>query len=128
MIDRESVIRQLTQHIARADYIETDWMDCVSVPMLRGALTLLKEQEPKILTLEEVKKLSDHDVAYIETTISSFVNPAIYQPENGNDDYACVVSTWLKSGFYAWNTYGKDWRLWTHKPTQEQMEAAPWQE
>lgn len=45
MIDRESVIRQLTQHIARAENIENDWMDCVSIPMLRGALELLKKQD-----------------------------------------------------------------------------------
>lgn len=49
MIDRESVIRQLTQHIARAENIENDWMDCVSIPMLRGALELLKKQEPILL-------------------------------------------------------------------------------
>ena len=46
MPDRESVIRQLTQHIARAENIETDWIDCVSISMLRGALELLKKQEP----------------------------------------------------------------------------------
>lgn len=43
MIDRESVMRQLTQHIARAENIENDWMDCVSIPMLRGALELLRQ-------------------------------------------------------------------------------------
>lgn len=46
-IDREVVIRELTQHIARADNIE-DGLDGlrISVPMLRGALELLKAQEP----------------------------------------------------------------------------------
>lgn len=59
MIDRESVIRQLTQHIARADYIETDWIDCVSVPMLRGALELLKADQYYRQALNEMNEMDD---------------------------------------------------------------------
>lgn len=53
MIDRESVIRQLTQHTARAENIENDWMDCVSIPMLRGALELLKTDQYYLQKLTE---------------------------------------------------------------------------
>lgn len=60
MIDRESVIRQLTQHIARAENIENDWMDCVSIPMLRGALELLKADQTYLQKLtERLQRIAD---------------------------------------------------------------------
>lgn len=102
----------------------SDWI----VRLCDEVLELLKEQEPRVLTLEEVKNLDDHDVVYLETTIGDPINPAIYQPDNGDDDYACIVSTWSKSGFYSWSTYGKEWRCWSAKPSDEQMEATPWGE
>lgn len=129
MIDRESVIRQLTQHIARADYIETDWMDCVSVPMLRGALELLKAQEPRVLTLEELRSLdgTDHFVwledngeyelydCYAEVTtyqnnveLNTFGREVEFEPDN--------------------EEYGKTWRCWSVKPSNEKREAVPWQD
>ena len=42
MIDQQQIIRELAQEIKRADYIETDYLDCIDVKTLRNALTLLK--------------------------------------------------------------------------------------
>lgn len=112
MIDRESVIRQLTQHIARADYIETDWMDCVSVPMLRGALALLKAQEPRVLTLDEF--------------MAHWKLPPQERPP--------IWEEWkIDKGKGSWKLYGRAtggygtlWRSWSARPTDEQREAVPW--
>lgn len=123
MIDRESVIRQLTQHIARADYIETDWMDCVSVPMLRGALALLKAQEPRVLTLEEVR--DEYEVVWLET---KYLQPTVCLVDNGESD-----ADWLYVVFgvddchpMPCRFYGKGWRCWSAKPSDKQSEVVPW--
>lgn len=127
MIDRESVIRQLTQHIARADYIETDWMDCVSVPMLRGALALLKEQEPRVLALEEVEDLPYGHVL-IETDKNGSLRwlDALLFCKNANFSFDFIT---LEGRARLLGTeYNREWRCWSAKPTDEQREAVPWQE
>lgn len=95
-------------------------------------LELLKEQEPRVLTLEELKTIGDKDAVYLETIVMNLgepnVKPAIYQPDNSDDEYVCVVSSWLKSGFYSPHNYLKSWRCWSARPTDEQREAVPWTE
>ena len=125
MIDRESVIRQLTQHIARADYIETDLMDCVSVPMLRDALALLREQEPRVLTLEEVR--DEYEVVWLET---KYLQPTVCLVDNGESDADWICFAFGVDDSYpmSWHLCGKSWRCWSAKPSDEQREAVPWQD
>lgn len=126
MIDRESVIRQLTQHIARADYIETDWMDCVSVPMLRGALALLKEQEPMVLTLEEANAvLQKDDVIWIEEEDGHMFGGIRKEDYFEMQDGSLVDFDDLMEPEIA-NKYGKVYRMWSSKPTEEQRKAVKW--
>lgn len=95
------------------------------------ALILLSEQEPRVLTLEELKTIGDKDAVYLETIVMNLgepnVKPAIYQPDNSDDEYVCIVSTWCKSGFYGPHNYLKTWRCWSAKPTDEQRGAVPWE-
>lgn len=121
MIDRESVIRQLTQHIARADYIETDWMDCVSVPMLRGALALLKEQEPRVLSANEIIKTTEVTTCYIEVKGERNLYGAYLQKY---DDDHTLIATDVKNVPEMIAT--RHARLWSARPTDDQREAVKW--
>lgn len=95
---------------------------------LSFAISMLSDCEPKVLTLKELKEIGDDKPIYLETTLGEvYLKPAIYQPDCSDDEYACVVSAWCKSGFYAWDNYNADWRCWSNKPSDEQMEATPWQ-
>lgn len=127
MIDREVVIRELTQLIARADYIKTVWLDSVSVPMLRGALELLKEQEPRVLTLEELRSLDGTD-------------HFVWLEDNGEYDlYDCYAEVTTYQNNVELNTfgrevefepdneeYGKTWRCWSARPSNAQRMAVKW--
>lgn len=103
---------------------------------LRGdALALLKEQKPKIMTLNEVDALGDDAIVWLECLYTidgkntTILKPAIYQPKNSGpeeDGYYCVVSSWGQSGFYHKYSYMGEWRCWTSRPTDEQREAIPW--
>lgn len=125
MIDRESVIRQLTQHMARADYIETDWMDCVSVPMLRDALALLREQEPRVLTYEEADAIA-HQTEETAIYLERKSHKSLYAAIAGDTQGRVPNISWLGKERNYQDEYGKTWRCWSARPTDEQREAVPW--
>ena len=101
--------------------------------LMRDALELLKAQQPRVMTLEEIWDRGDDEPLFLEYTLptKSVLRPAIFQPDNsdegGGDGYMCVVSAWCASGFYNRKEYGKTWRCWTARPTDEQREATPWE-
>lgn len=98
----------------------------------RDIIDLLKTLVPRLMTLEEIWDRGDDEPLFLEYTLptKSVLRPAIFQPDNsdegGGDGYMCVVSAWCASGFYNRKEYGKTWRCWTSRPTDEQREAAPW--
>lgn len=72
------------------------------------ALALLKAQEPRVMTLEEAK--------------SAFV--VEYRSRKMRE----VGSAMLDLDFDPLNAeYGKIYRVWTSRPTDEQREATPWE-
>ena len=90
------------------------------------ALALLKEQEPRVMTLEEVKAFG-WDYCYLE---EERLHGKEYRMVCG--DYAltcitwpCVTSMRIQHGD---NNYGKKWRCWSAKPTGEQRQAVKWNE
>lgn len=64
----------------------------------------------------------------IELTIAK-EEPAIVFPTDSKN-YSCVVADYDASDDNVWfdnAEYGKHWRYWLRKPTQEEMEAVPWE-
>lgn len=90
-----------------------------------AAITLLKEQEARVMTLDEVKAF-DWDYCYLEeerlpgkeyrTVCGDYALTCITWP--------CVASMRIQRGD---NSYGKKWRCWTHKPSKEQRKAVKWE-
>ena len=102
-------------------------LNCTEI-LCRDALALLKEQEPRVLTLEEVKAAKGSDM-FLE--ISGYPDP---------DTKPYITAATLdgvgKAGvsFYCnvfeFDTYNKlsfGWRCWNVRPTEEQRGATPWQ-
>ena len=91
----------------------------------RDALELLKAQEPHVMTLEEVKDFN-WDYCYLE---EERLPGKEYRAVCG--DYALTCITWpsvtsmrIQHGD---ESYGKEWRCWTSRPTDEQRSAIPWE-
>ena len=88
------------------------------------ALALLKAQEPRVMTLEEVKML-DRDYYYLE----SMRSPGKELREIvGAYGLTCVTwpsITWARQTMGD-SGYGKTWRCWTSRPTDEQREVTQW--
>lgn len=97
----------------------------------REALELLKAQEPRVMTLEEVKEMKRLTICAVEQRSKVIKNTF-------NAEYGGIVTlgneNFLDFGLYGETNryrrtesgYGKTWRCWTSRPTDEQREAIPW--
>jgi hypothetical protein len=135
MPDREKVIKGLYQHCEGSMFDrcgECPYYEVADEPfrcrdaLLMDVLALLREQEPRLMTLEEVKAF-DWDYCYLE---EERLPGKEYRAVCG--DYAltcitwpCVASMRIQHGD---DSYGKKWRCWTARPTDEQREAVKWDE
>lgn len=88
------------------------------------AIDLLKEQEPIVMKLEDVKAFG-WDYCYLE---EERLPGKEYRSVCG--DYALTCITWpciasmrIQHGD---DNYGKKWRCWSAKPTDEQRQAVKW--
>lgn len=133
---REKVIRGLT--VCSDDIYKC--IDCPYYPENNGntncsnhlcadALALLKEQEPRVLTLEELR-----DVGQVwEISAPPYLwldkNRSIYNTISfwcaWRDIYEMIHGRHDK---YTDENYGSEWRCWTARPTEEQMRETPWEE
>ena len=118
MIDRERVIKDWEAVLSR------DPLDA-SYDLIDETLELLKEQEPRVLTLEEVKN-DCPDYVYLETT-SGWLECCI-KDEGESDIYfgrfACGIDDFFMK---QWSEYGKTWWCWSARPTDEQRKAVKWE-
>ena len=143
MADREKVMKGLEccsqgakepytptiRYCAECPYPESE-IPCTRA-LARDALELLKAQEPRVMTLEEVEDALD-TVVWVD-------RPLI---DNTSDEYALIDAYSRKTQIVElrypfcdkdyreradYATYGKTWRCWTSRPTDEQREAVKWE-
>ena len=101
--------------------------------MQRDALVLLKAQEPRVMTLEEVFERSKHmdeDAVWIEFEDEDgdmVVRPAILSNSKliFEAEYSIVAALKWEKRYFPLGTYSKTWRCWTSRPTGEQRKAVP---
>lgn len=98
---------------------------------LHEAIDLLKAQEPRVMTLEEVKAMKRYTICAVEqqskvlhTTFNAEYRGTLTIGERNYLDFGLYadVSPFRRSE----GGYGKTWRCWTSRPTDEQREATPW--
>lgn len=135
MHDREKVIKWLEKEIKSNDYWDEDYIECIPVSMLKDILALLKAQEPRVITREELKQFDEYPcwfeshgtymgkkgfwiIPYAFTCYETmhYVYPLMQINERGD----CHFS---EMGLSAYN---KAWRCWTAMPTDEQRKEAKW--
>ena len=135
MAEREKVIKAIgccLEHqktgfakiVCRHDgckFIEED--NCV-LELLADILALLKAQEPRVMTLEEVKAF-EWDYCYLE---QERLPGKEYRMIAG--DYALTCITWPSITSmrieYGDNSYGVKWRCWTSRPDEKRRAETPW--
>ena len=118
---REEVIEGLKKVWDAFDHMEHD----LYADYVFDALKMLKDQEPRVLTLEEVR--DEYEVVWLET---KYLSPTVCLFDNGesNVDWLYFVFGLDDSYGESVHLYGKNWRCWSAKPTDEQREVVPWTE
>lgn len=144
MTERKKVIRGLECHATKGfvacqdcpyypdeliyeDDDDTEGTICEE-KLAADALALLKEQEPRVMTMEELL-----DVGRVwESSAPPYLwldkNRSIYN----------TISFWCawrdifemihgRHDKYTDENYGSEWRCWTSRPTPEQMRETPWE-
>ena len=118
MPDLEKTIRELENFIE--SYKQA--FDDDGYAPLEDAISLLKAQEPRVMTLDEVETWNNQSIyskenIFIENFADDFGTLA-YVGDFRNRSYPTEES--------AFSGYGKSWRCWTSRPTDEQREAVKW--
>lgn len=93
----------------------------------------LQAQEPRVMTLEEVKALKEHKshawVEWREEHEQTIVACLPVYCHSGNfycNDNAIDFEVPFDTFSFAWNEYLTCWRCWTLRPTDAQREATSW--
>ena len=104
------------------------WYDITHNYTLEQVVSALKAQEPRVMTLEEVKQHNNKDgcVWFEQPTynaVAAFVRKEDFEIE--------VISPYIlgnpiNHGYWTNGNYGKTWRCWTSCPTDEQKEEVKW--
>lgn len=94
--------------------------ECVEL-LLKDALSLLKAQEPRVMTLEEVKTIPYDADIWIETEY--YVGKITIFAATINTKGLRGVMVYGSHKTYDYEAYNKLWRCWTSRPTDEQREA-----
>ena len=119
---REKVIKGLEHEVERTKVADLEWLDCIEVSLLRDALELLKAQEARVMTLEEVCK----GLVWLDTYRTSEVEPVyILEMNKRGEIYYLVFGTGARPMLYD-EDYNKEYRFWTSRPTDEQREETSW--
>lgn len=94
------------------------------------ALALLKEQEPRVLTLEEVQALQNNDVVWLEDKGKPKIIPGIVKSRQLWPHSVAMVTNFIRSDGCTVTggdeDCGKRWRCWNKRPTDEQRKAVKW--
>lgn len=87
----------------------------------------LRRPLQKPLTKEEIFELiasNEEFVTWNEYKKEGLLFPQIWSDGEVISDVMCPIAT----DKIVWDTYGKTWRNWASRPTDEERAAAPWEE
>ena len=124
MADREKLKARFEE---LKDSMEVGLFGTVGMDEVEAVLELIRETEPRVLSLEEIRS-GAVEVAWIEDADKAEVIPGIWfrlSNEGGDES----VDIHIRDGFVGarLEVYGKLWRCWTARPTEEQRKAAAWE-
>lgn len=89
----------------------------------KDALSLLKAQEPHVMTPKEVEQVEEQGVVWCESKVTGDVDTLVrYNKIFESPDHYLLLDEIIDC-----DDYLKYYRLWNAKPTDEQREAVKWE-
>ena len=138
MPDREKVIEGLNDIHAVACGLGDDecYLNSIGIKQLQtlinDATELLRAQEPQVLTVEAVRRLTRIPIWLdVKSTHKDLYRGWVlaYMVQKGMGITGERLGMADPSGRMHWyklDDYGRTWRCWTAQPNQAEMEARPW--
>lgn len=128
MIDytRDDVIEAL-EYLLSPVCTETQYDYCDEI---RAAIAFLKEEEPRVMTREELTQIKPWSVYWGEGLYVRNLWPMAFTAEAIKN----IDGEYLKDSYgraYELDLYNKDvmgWRIWTARPAKDQRKAVKWDE
>lgn len=141
MADREKVIMGLECCLANGYNCpyestdeEIDKVTSCTTYLMKDALALLKAQEPRVMTLEELAGAQKTPVwretkrAHKDLYNGWMLAHDIQRGQGITGTRLGMTEPNGRVGWYKLDDYGKTWRCWTDRPTYEQMKETKWDE
>ena len=127
MNDRDEVIWELQTEIDNAVYPDRPRRFMIPLWLAEKALAALKEQAPRLMTYDELSAVSRTDsIVYVERRTKTYYNEMAFVAVE--KVYGDTVTFNGQKSIFGHNKkdYGKEWRCWTSRPSDEQMKAVKW--
>lgn len=123
----EDLIKDRESFISEDEKDDEENIFAHDAAMLKAAVRLLKEQEPRVMTIEKLVSLEKGTPVYFEETDGSdcYHGYTCFYGTSGQDIVSASYGT--NASYYDMNEYGKSWRCWNTKPTNEQRREAKWE-
>ncbi len=98
--------------------------DMVEIPvdLAKDVLALLKEQEPRLLTIEEI---TGDGECWFEGINGACGYADFYMCTGSKEVEINRIS--MRPEYVSWDDFKKKWRCWSARPTEEQRKATPWE-
>ncbi len=111
-----------------AEYIKLlessrDWWQKIAKRAIAKLKALLEEQKPKVLTSSE---LQPDNLVWFEVPQSDEIWPDLLRKRDWFGHPAWAMRGYASAGCYLHDGYGRDWRCWSARPTDEQRKAVKW--
>lgn len=143
MVDREKVVVGLERCIEKLDTLtnKAHGFNCtacpyfkkcdssgylIGLPLMKDAIALLKAQEPRVMTLEEVKASKGDDM-YLEISTRTDEIPYITAATLDGVGTKGVVFYYSHFDFVAYSRRLYGWRCWTSRPNEKVRAETPWE-
>lgn len=92
--------------------------------ILKDAIALLEEQEPRVLASSEIQP---DELVWIEVPQSDEIWPALLRKTDWFEHPTWAMRGYALGSYYLHDGYGRDWRCWTAKPTENQRLTVKWE-
>ena len=91
---------------------------------IEEAISLLKAQKARVMTMEELSALPIDTPVFIEENNGECGWNVFYGIDEEKD--VCFCGFRASADYYSLEEYGESWRCWNVRPTDEQRKAVPW--
>lgn len=105
---------------------QSDEIEFCNEKLIKDAYMLLKPQEPRVMTLDEVKNLQSLRDGAVWFEVLSGLFPTLPEFCMSNITFFVAIPFDSYRGYFDNEYYRKTWRCWTAKPTDKQRKAVKW--